>query len=522
MLLALALLLPFLHKAHAVDDVTFLMQAQHVLHDPLHPTAFDMVSDGQRIRVSEALVSGPVAAYLLVPCVLMGGAEWVAHLIALALLLLAVCSTVALARRLGLDLAQARMSGLLLAATPVVIGMASTSMADVPAMAFGVLAMERLLAWRDEGRWPQALTAAFAFALAALARSQVVLLLPIGGLAMWSGRETHPLGRLSWRAWAPLLGAAAIIGGVSVLTADPAHAHGDLISTTFARFQVTLFARKFAAYASDWLLVIPLALPWILARGRFMVRDPFVLGTAVLAAVLFCYGANPAMPYAMAPIGVIGVAVLGDVFVDALRRADMDQLWLGGWLLLALAALAYVHMPAKYLVPSAPAAAVLIARLFATPDLTRGRLAPAAAGLTVALGAALSLLIVLADAEFTDVGRRVAHELIAPRVRAGEHVWYSGGWGSQWYAVREGATMIARTAPYPQRGDIVVTSQYTGGVDLDHHPGFEPVSTLHAASRFGRIMAPEQNTGFYSNWFGYWPWTAKNGEIESVGVWRTR
>lgn len=102
-LLASLILLPFLGKAHTIDDVTFLLQAEHVLQDPLHPTAFEMLSDGNRVRLSSLMVSGPAMAYLLVPSVLLGGAEWAAHLVQFLLVIAAILATVSLAMQLGID-----------------------------------------------------------------------------------------------------------------------------------------------------------------------------------------------------------------------------------------------------------------------------------------------------------------------------------------------------------------------------------------------------------------------------------
>lgn len=521
-LLALCLLVPFLGKAHTVDDVTFLLEAQQVLRDPLHPTAFDMVADGERLRLSSALVSGPVAAYLLVPSVLLGGAEWAAHLMPLLLMLLSVLATVTLGIRLGLRTPEARLAGLLLASTPAAVGMATTSMADIPAMAFGVLGMERMLAWRDDGRWQQGLAAGLAFALAALARPQMVLIAAVAAAAMWAGPRSLALGRGWWRAWMPLLLAAAVVFAVSALTADPGRAHGDIMSTTLARFRLERIVGKLAAFSTHWVLVLPLAVPWVVARWRQMLQNPVIVAMVLLAALAFRTGASPAMTLGMAAIGLLGVAVIADVLLDAVRRTDRDQLWLGAWLLLALATLAYVHLPAKYLVPSAPAVALLVARLLRRTD---GRLLPAAAWATVAAGAALSVLIVLADSEFTDVGRRVARELIAPRVRAGERVWYSGSWGSQWYAMQAGASMLATSAPYPASGDYIVTSRYTRGAPLSTIASFatlDSLASLRVTSRFGRVMNPEDGAGFYTNWSGYLPWSWHNGEIEAVTLWRVR
>jgi 4-amino-4-deoxy-L-arabinose transferase-like glycosyltransferase len=518
-LLSMCLLVPFLGKAHAVDDVTFLLQAQHILQDPWHPTAFDMVADSQRIRVSGSLVSGPVAAYLLVPSVLLGGAEWAAHLVPLVLLLLSVLATVAIGLRLGLQSSEARMAGLLLASTPAAVGMATTSMADVPAMAFGVIGMERVLAWRDERRWHQGIAAGLAFAAAALARPQLVLVLAVAAMALWAGPRSLALGRVHWKAWVPLLLAVAVIVAVSGLTADPSHASGDIISTTLARFQLDKLPKKFAAFSAHWVLTLPLALPWVIARWRYMLRDPVLLTVVLLAAVVLLAGTSPATSIGMAPIALLGVAAIADVLLDAGRRADRDQLWLGAWLLIPLATLAYVHVPPKYLVPSAPAVALLVARLLRRQE---GRLIPAVGWAAVAIGALLSVLIVLADSEFTHVGRRVAGELIAPRVRAGERVWYSGAWGSQWYAMQAGAVMLANSPPYPASGDIIVTSAHTGGLTLRAAAALDSLASLRVDSRFGRVMSREAGAGFYSNWLGYLPWSWGNGEIEAVTVWRVR
>src|SRR5262245_41514216 len=94
LILSAALVLPFLGKAHTIDDVTFLLQAKHALHDPWHPTAFDMVADGHRIRLSSQLVTGPLMAWLLVPCASLGGTEWAAHLLQWLLVGVSIVCTV--------------------------------------------------------------------------------------------------------------------------------------------------------------------------------------------------------------------------------------------------------------------------------------------------------------------------------------------------------------------------------------------------------------------------------------------
>ena len=518
-LLALALLVPFLGKAHAIDDVTFLLQAQHVLQDPLHPAAFDMVADGDRIRLSSMLTSGPVMAYLLVPSVVLDGAEWAAHLVQLLLMLVAVWATVALGLRLRLRTSEARLAGLLLASTPVVAAMATTSMADVPAMAFGVLGMERLLCWRDEGRWHQALAAGLAFALAALTRPQTLLIVAVAALALLAGARTAKLARASWKLWLPLLLAVAAFLLVSRLTADPSQPSGDTISATLARFEIERLPWKIAAFSVYWVFVLPLAVPWAIARWRPILLGPVLWGVVPMGVFLLLGGIDPPMTFPMALLALLGMAVLADVLYDAARRHDGEQIVLGAWLLLALPTLGYGHLPAKYLVPSAPAVALLVALLRRRGE---GRLRSGVAWAAVAAGALLSVLIIHADAEFTDVGRRVARDLIAPRVRAGERLWYGGAWGSQWYAMQAGAVMLARTKPFPAAGDFVITSQSSPGAPLSSPGIADSLDTRRFVSRFGRVMSRDDGAGFYSNWYGYLPWTWHNGEIERVTLWRVR
>jgi hypothetical protein len=206
------------------------------------------------------------------------------------------------------------------------------------------------------------------------------------------------------------------------------------------------------------------------------------------------------------------------VFADAARRRDADQALLGAWLLLALPTLGYLHVPAKFLVPSAPAAALLAARLLGRKD---GRLRVAPAAVLLVAGAALGVLIALADGESADAGRRAAREVIAPRVRAGERVWFGGGWGFQWYAMQAGAEMLASTPPFPAGGDVIVTSDVAPGMRVSATVA-DSISSRVVRSRFGRVLAPGEGAAFYASELGPFPWTWRNGPIENVRVWRAR
>ncbi len=198
-LLASLILLPYLGKAHTIDDVTFLLQAKHVFKDPFHPTAFEMLSDGNRVRLSSLMVSGPVMAYLLVPSVLLGGAEWTAHLVQFLLVILAILATVSLAMQLGIDRrALDWRPDYCLDSRCYANGRhqhARYSGNGICSFWHGAL-----LAWRQERRWHQCITAAASFALAILSRPHLILLLAVATISLLDqgGAKIHvPAGPFS-------------------------------------------------------------------------------------------------------------------------------------------------------------------------------------------------------------------------------------------------------------------------------------------------------------------------------------
>ena len=142
-----------------------------------------MLSDGNRVRLSSLMVSGPAMAYLLVPSVLLGGAEWAAHLVQFLLVILAILATVSLAMQLGIDRRERSIGGLIIASTPAVMGMAVTSMPDIPAMAFAVLGMERFLPGGRSEDGINALPLPLGFALAFLSRPHLILLLGVAAMS---------------------------------------------------------------------------------------------------------------------------------------------------------------------------------------------------------------------------------------------------------------------------------------------------------------------------------------------------
>jgi 4-amino-4-deoxy-L-arabinose transferase-like glycosyltransferase len=509
-------LVPFFNKAFTIDDYLFLRQAQQVLVDPLHPSIYTVVWDTDvPISGSDGIfVSGPVMAYLLVPSVLAGGEEWLAHLVVAFLLCVAVLATVSLARRLGLGGKEACLAGVLLVATPAVLAMASTSMPDVPAMALGVIGLERLIAWRENRRAREGIPAAVFLALAVLARCHCVLLLGVGMafLAVRPGLRLSPshLLRDAGR-FAPLGGALALYGLALLVMADHTRGFSDRVEFVKSITNLWFVRGNLLAFGTNWVMTLPLAIPWLLLHRRrqhWWLALPLLAGTVAIA--------QPTSPLWVTLASTVGYLALADVLMDAWRRADRVQMVLGLWLLVALPTVVYFHTPPKYHVVSAPAVALLIARSLPSKRPFRVLLF----GTTVVVGLLVGFMIIRADATLAGLGRRAVEELIEPRVDRGERVWFAGHWGFQWYAEQAGAHCLTLTPPHPSRGDIVVYSAVDGCRVLEHFPERRLLHRVSYASPGGRVMSRSDGAGFYSNLCGYLPWTWGNGEINRFEVWR--
>ncbi|HEX4824962.1 MAG TPA: hypothetical protein VFV19_11690 [Candidatus Polarisedimenticolaceae bacterium] len=503
LVLAAAVLLPFLGKAYTIDDPLFLYQARHVLEDPLHPTAFDVVWSLEPHRMSALMASGPGMAYLLVPTLLAGGAEWVAHLTQLLLLALAIVATASLALTLDGDETQARRASLLLAATPAVLGMAATAMPDVAAMALGVLGLERTAAFGRDARRGQAVVAALYLGAATLCRSHLAALAVVAWL----------LGPNDRRRWIVPVAALLAAAAAFTITRDPqSHAGAGAVAGAAATF---VFApavlRNVVSFPVHLALAFPFAIAWLLLCPIAIVRSPvlYVAGAGAWAYIRL----HPEVGPQVAAIAAgLGAAALFDLAWQAFKRRDRIDGMLATWCLTPIAVVPYLHLPSKYLLAAAPAMAIAVAR-------QKGRLPKLSLAVPVVCGTLLGVLILRADARFAGTGRRAAETLVAPAVTSGKTVWFNGHWGFQWYAERAGARPLTQTPPHPHWGDLVIASGHAEGELMGAMPNKRLVSSLDDTRPGGRIMSRACDAGFFSNGWGYLPWAWGSDSVDRYEVW---
>ena len=521
---AMAFFVLFIDKAFTIDDRTFLLMARHMLEDPLHYSSFEFVFHGFRGRAS-GVVSGPVMPAMLVPSVLAGGAEWLAHLAMLPVFVIGLVSSAALALRLGMSQAGAFWVALLVGTSPAVLGMATTSMPDVPAMSFGALAVERLLAFRAERRVSTGISVAVALALAVLSRPQLAALficvLPLL-LDKWPSSPRALVAAVFDRAFltriGPLAGAVVLLAVVTAVMRDPVTG-SNLAGSTKQSIEFWALRVNLSHLPAQWVLSFPLGIAWTMLHGRRMATSPrcwawAVIGIELAALVSTVTGEVRSLLW-QAPVTALGMAVLADVISDAWRRRDLVEISLAAWLLIAWPAALYAHLPAKFLVPSAPAMALLIVRhaeQAARPMIMRVLL-----GGSAFAGLVLGLLIARADAAFAEVGR-IGGRVIAEEIKRGERVWYDGGISFSWYADQAGARPMTWGAPLPAPGDVVV--QGLSGGRIEQCPNKTLLRKMLFHEPGGRI------TGEFANFYTGEPagpgapWQWGRGVFGRIDVWR--
>lgn len=502
-LLALALILPFLNKAFAIDDPMNLLAAQHATRDFWHPLGFNLCWDAPSVcRPAQQIIPNALLiVYFLLPASWFGSPEWLVHLMQFGALCLGIAATVSIALRLGCNRLEASLAGLLAAAFPPVIAYANGATPDVLAMALGAAGIERLLLWRTTQSASTGVAAGVLLGMAPLARVHMVLLLPLALLVVgWRMRRSWPM------AISAALFAAGFIAGKGG-GHDIAPVAGRLMSTEHVGYNSVSYL---------WYLVMPfpLGLAWLAGMGR----RGIAVTLAIVAAFLALTRLGRVNPWVslIALSAICAAIALVAIFGKAIRERTSDLLFLTGWLITPLCAVFYTHLPPKYLIGCSPAIAILMILL-----LRRNRFAAIWAGTLIACCAVLSWLTLRADSEFAGKARVAAEELVRPNAAAGQNVWFTGEWGIAWYAQRAGARTLQSTGPQPSPGDFLLVGAEGAAAGLEQRfPRRTLVARRRYVSTVGRTMNHDAGAGLHSNVVGLFVWVPSNGYLDSYELWR--
>lgn len=519
-LLTIVCLIPFLNKAFTIDDPLFLLEARQILKTPLQPWSFPACWMGDETCLAQAGGLGANAregliGYVLVPVILADGAERLAHLLQIVLACLAVSEMVRLALRLKFNRVQAAVAGMFVAAIPPFLSMASTAMPDILALALGLTGIERLAAWKDERRWHQAITAGVALGLAPYARPHVALFLPLAALWLFDDfkvRKALSQFRQQHNLWTPILVAAFVLFAVNFLTRQ----RNAVLEPKNMLVGPENIPLNLIAYLHYLSFPIPFTSVWLIAnwrRAKILLAPQVIL--IVISYVMLFRSMTLERELRLTAV-LFGFVALADMLYVCLRASDRVGILLSLWVLMPLPAVIYVHLPIKYMLAVLPAIVLILIRTLSSVSWNRALFAY---GTIILICSSYSIVLLIADADFADYGRRAASELIAPYVARGEKVWYGGQWGFYWYAQQAGGRVSKPGEPGPNPGELLAVGLMEGGdVTLKRFPNRELIDSRSYDSPHGRTMG--YGAGLYSNYYGYLPWRWNPNATNTYQLWR--
>ena len=493
--------LPYLNKAFHVDDVLYLRVADQILHtplDPYHGLVLWDAPDGQPASLFQTDFNPPLWKYLLAGTIrLFGRSEWTLHLLESAFVWLAGLGVFRLSRRFS---AFPVWCTAMIVLGPFFLP-GQNIMLEGPLLCFSIWAIEwQCRAWQTgHSRWAwlagvalalavlTKYTAGLLFPLLALTslwlrrpRALVVLVLPILALSLWLGQNvtfygqphlsahgfTFDVGQWPARVLTVLrcIGAVTLFGPAIVLGLVRRRRGWAwllltlLIAGVMAWLDLTQ-ARATAAM-ENWTPTALQAVHYILFTVHGTVILLGLLGLALLP--LLQGGACSERCSARTPdiSGSEGDHQLQKVGAPDRRESrwrHLPRFFLTGWLLLLLV----------FNVTSVPFNAIRHLLLGLVPltwlvaeELAKWKSSCCRRNLLIA---SIGLGVILASADYELAGqyRKLARSVVAPRVAAGQHVWFTGNWGFVYYASQAGANPIVEAParyglPPVGAGDLIV------------------------------------------------------------------
>lgn len=363
-------------------------------------------------------------------------------------------------------------------------------MPDVPSLALAVFGIDRILVWRESQRTPDAIMAGLLLGLGILTRTHLVLLLPVAALFMYR----RPLWRI--RELLPVWVAIGVVLLGAWITRDTGREGGSISSAVLSYAAVQHVRQNIKAFFIDWTLATPFVAAWLL----YTWRRRWTWCILALAAAGALAGFLRAVAWYPVPLTILGFGMMADLGWRIWQRRGMDMAALYAWLWVAFPVVLYVHMPSKYLLPSLPAAAILLVRFLPVPEFPRYSWATAAAMAGFAAGA----LMLYADTEDGKTTQAIVREHIVPRVAKRERVWSVGHWGYQWYAERAGARTAALNR-MPAKSEVIVVNEAAECRLMDKFANRVRIAS-YTVRRYGpQVMSRELGAGFYTNSYGVLP-----------------
>ena len=270
---------------------------------------------------------------------------------------------------------------LLWCASPVVLGWGSVFTPDAAATSFGLLAAYRFRDWLVSRTWGSAMWAGLAFGVCELTKTTWIVLFPLWPLLWLAWRYRDHKERVSLKAEVGQLGLILVIGVYIMNVGYGFEGTGrtlgsyDFVSRTFTGHDVTRQIGN--RFRGTILANIPVPLPYNYVRGIDLQKVDFeegmssyLLGTWSNRGWWYYYPVAACLKLPLGMLLLLGMVSVCHVLPRAGLRFSRDEM-----VLIVPAAVVFVLVCSqtgfgryiRYILPSLPAAFILISKLWAYP-----------------------------------------------------------------------------------------------------------------------------------------------------------
>lgn len=523
-LTVLLLTVPFINQAFHWDDRDFIEQARVAAKDPLQFHFEDYSSRGRFFKTF-LFMHPPLISWYLAPVIRAGGeSEPLLHGAYLAFPLIATLSMYSLARRFT---RRPLAASLLFTFTPGYLVMSHTLMANMPGVAFWLLASAFFVWGVDRDDWKFLLASGVAMAASIMIFAQALALAPI--LFVYAALKLRFRLRViaafiipavvyaSWRFYInsrygrpPAISYRVDFNVGNQMRSLFVFLGGSIV---FPLATLVVFLRRKIDLLLAFALVPPLV-TWVsiyyIAKGDLTLVQG--LQVAVLAVAGYCiiYGL------------LFGSATEAWEIIRRKRRASTDTIFLLFWFLGVAAIYAGTtsmpYVAVRHLLPLFAPVVLLFVREVDSLWPTHPRLKSSLITVTIALTLLGGLSASIADyrlaGNYRDFAAQAGQEYKGSQVK----VWSLGEFGFRYYMEREGFEYLgANSVASP--GDVVFYSEVNGrGVVAPLSEGYyRRLSQLDVEDSFPvRSMNPWSGAGFYGNLMGPLPFTLGTGKLDEI------
>lgn len=467
------------------DDPYYLYGAEHALIDPLHPASARYIFQGDLVDM-RGHPHPPLNLWILaLPLAGLGDVrEAPFHFYYLLFSLLAALSMWSLARRFCERPLLATFAFL---AVPSFVINGTSFEADLPFLAFWMLAVAMVVKGVEQGSGWTLGVAGMSSMLAGLAAYQAVLLVPVLAVYLFERRSR------SIAAWAVVCAAPAAIAAWQVFEWSTRGAWPVAMLLGYIRtYGLQGGSNKLHSTAAlvahaGWIVSPLMVLFWRGPRWRWVVG-------AIAAAGAAIYDPNPLFWFSFGCGVVVIASCAGRGFLN----------W---WALIFFGASAFLFFAgsARYLLPMAAPVAVLAVRAVSS------RVAMAGVALQFALGLALAIV----NYQHWDAYRRFAASIA--QATQEHRTWINAEWGLRFYVESNGGIPMPKDAPL-RAGDLIVTSELAYPLAVSAPLGPLARAEIRPAIPLRIISLDGRSAYSVASARGLLPFEISRGPIDRVGA----